>query len=292
MKLNWIAVDWGTSNLRIWAMDEIDQIIAEKSSDQGMGSLAPDAFEDVLLSHIQEWIGDAITPIIACGMVGSRQGWQEAPYSATPTAPIQNSIKVTTNDPRLDVHIISGIKQNNPADVMRGEETQIAGFMAENVNFEGVICLPGTHSKWVEISNGKVSQFQTALTGELFALLCQQSTLRHSLGIWDDGAYIQKIEETIKSPETAFTSLFSIRAHSLLEDSPYSIAEISGTLIGSELAGMVKYWKNQPVTLIGNGELVRLYALALKAAGQTTYEYHADNMTLNGLKLAYREVLK
>jgi len=292
MKPNWIALDWGTSNLRIWAMDEINTIIAEKSSDQGMGSIAPNAFENILLSHIHEWISDDVIPIIACGMVGSRQGWQEAPYSTTPTAPIQNSIKVLTNDARLDVRIISGIKQNNPADVMRGEETQIAGFMANNPNFQGMICLPGTHSKWVEISNGKVNQFQTALTGELFALLCKQSTLRHSLGRWDEETYLQKIAETIKSPETAFTSLFSIRAQSLLENNPYSIAQISGTLIGSELAGMAKYWKNYPITLIGNGELIRLYALALEVVGQKAYEYDANNLTLNGLQLAYREVFK
>jgi phosphonate metabolism protein PhnN/1,5-bisphosphokinase (PRPP-forming) len=92
---------------------------------------------------------------------------------------------------RLSVHVAPGLRQGKPADVMRGEETQIAGFLALNPNWDGVICLPGTHSKWVHISAGEVVSFQTFLTGEMFALLSQASVLRHGMqgDGWDDAAF-------------------------------------------------------------------------------------------------------
>ena len=292
MMVDWIAVDWGTSNLRIWAMGADGNVVAEKRSDEGMGGLESVAAEGVLLSHIEPWLGDAMMPIIACGMVGSRQGWQEAPYNTTPTAPIQNALKVKTTDARIDVRILAGIKQDAPADVMRGEETQIAGFMESRPEFGGVICLPGTHSKWVEIRGGRVVKFQTVLTGELFALLSKQSVLRHSLGAWDHRAFMHTLKATIQAPQNMFSTLFSIRARGLLEGDNLGIARLSASLIGCELAGTTDYWQNQEVVIIGTGELARLYALALQALGQKTEDYRASDLALNGLKSAYKEVFK
>ena len=296
MMVDWIAVDWGTSNLRIWALDADGNVVAEKRSDEGMGGLEPAAAEGVLLAHIEPWIndrgGDKVMPIIACGMVGARQGWQEAPYNTAPTAPIQNAMKVKTKDARIDVRILAGIKQDTPADVMRGEETQIAGFLASRPEFEGVICLPGTHSKWVEIRGGRVMQFQTILTGELFALLSKQSVLRHSLGTWDDRSFTDTLKDTIQAPQNMFSALFSIRARGLLEGDNLGIARLSAGLIGCELAGTTHYWQNRCVVIIGTGALARLYALALQAIGQKTEDYRASDLTLNGLKSAYKEVFK
>ena len=91
-------------------------------------------------------------------------------------------------DPRLTVPVIGGPAPDKPADVMRGEETQIAGFFFENQGFDGVLCLPGTHSKWVQISAGEIVSFRTFMTGEIFALLADRSVLRHTLDQeWDDG---------------------------------------------------------------------------------------------------------
>ena len=107
-------------------------------------------------------------------MAGARQGWIEVPYNDAPCAP--SAVNATrapkTRDPRLDVRIIAGVRQNDPApDVMRGEETQVAGILQQNPAFDGVICMPGTHTKWVRVSKGQIVRFQTCMTGEIFALI-------------------------------------------------------------------------------------------------------------------------
>lgn len=290
--MEWIAVDWGSSNLRIWAMGTQGQVLANKRSDQGMGRLLRDECEGVLLSHIERWLGDKVMPVIACGMVGSRQGWQEVPYSTTPIAPMQNYACVVSIDNRIDVRILSGIKQDNPADLMRGEETQIAGFLAEHAGFEGIICLPGTHSKWIEIRNEKVIKFQTALTGELFALLSEQSVLRHSMDSWDEAAFVQTIADTYQHPERLLLNLFSIRGRDLLNGNRSGRAVLSAMLIATELAGMSHMWRERPITIIGDGEVTRLYALALKTRGQEVRAYQACDCTLSGLQAAYNHIFQ
>ncbi|MEO8531980.1 MAG: 2-dehydro-3-deoxygalactonokinase, partial [Deltaproteobacteria bacterium] len=154
MICDWIAVDWGTSSLRCWAMSADGQILAEASSDQGMGVLKPDAFEGALLALVGDWLDRAV-PVIACGMVGARQGWVEAAYRTVPATPIGLPMtRPKVNDLRLSVYIVPGLSQAKPADVMRGEETQIAGFLALNKDFDGVIALPGTHTKWARVIGG------------------------------------------------------------------------------------------------------------------------------------------
>ncbi|MEO0743952.1 MAG: 2-dehydro-3-deoxygalactonokinase, partial [Pseudomonadota bacterium] len=153
----WIAVDWGTSHLRAWLMARDGAVLDRRSSDDGMGGLARDGFAPAL----HALVGDALpAPVLACGMVGSRQGWAEAPYAAVPCAPPTIHAAVTV--PGADVRILPGVKQDSPADVMRGEETQIAGFLARTPGFDGVICLPGTHTKWAHISAGEIVSFRTA----------------------------------------------------------------------------------------------------------------------------------
>jgi len=191
MTPNWIAADWGTSNVRFWAIGADGSVIGERTSDQGMGALSQSEFEGVLVDVCADWL-DTAHNVVACGMVGSRQGWVEAPYQTAPCA-VCPATMVTAPVSRagLTVHVIPGIRQTDPADVMRGEETQIAGFLAENPGWDGVICLPGTHTKWVHVSADEVVSFQTCMTGEMFALLTEHSVLRHSISDtgWDDTAF-------------------------------------------------------------------------------------------------------
>ena len=121
-------------------------------------------------------------------MVGARQGWIEAPYASVPCTPATQTIAPECRDPRLEMHILAGIRQLHPPDVMRGEETQIAGVLLREPGFEGVICLPGTHTKWAEVAGGIITSFQTFMTGELFGLLSTQSVLRHSMSAGTNGA--------------------------------------------------------------------------------------------------------
>lgn len=296
VKPDWIAVDWGTSNLRAWAMSNAGEILAESSSDDGMGSLKRDQFEPALLNLAGTWLGND-TPVIACGMVGSRQGWQEAPYRTVPTPPCGETLThVKTLDPRLSVHLISGLKQTSPADVMRGEETQIAGFLAANKDFDGIICLPGTHTKWARISAEECVNFQTFMTGEIFATLSENSVLQHSVQSddWDDAAFADAIDDAISRPEKLAARLFSLRAEFLLNDlSPASArARLSGFLIGAELAASRPYWLGQDIVIIGAKDLATLYATALRQQGCDPKTPEAQNLTLAGLSAAYLTFLE
>ena len=286
--VDWIAVDWGTSNLRAWGMAG-NSVVAEATSDKGMGSLEPSGFEPALLDLISPWLGSGTTPVIACGMVGSRQGWVEAPYASVPAPPPTGSIPAPTTDPRIDVRIVPGLKQATPPDVMRGEETQIAGYLAGNPGFDGVLCLPGTHTKWAQISAGEVVSFRTFMTGELFALLSSASVLRHSTGAgWDGDAFADALSDTMARPESLAARLFSIRADHLLNGThgaPAS-ARLSGLLIGAELAAARPYWLGQNVAVIGSETQAAIYAQALELQGLRAQKATADDMVRRGLAAA------
>ena len=291
MRAEWIAADWGTSNLRVWAMRGRD-VLADASSEQGMNALTREGFEGALLNLVEGWL-DGPTDVVACGMVGSRQGWTEAPYQPVPCMPAGRTVLARTQDARLRVHILSGASQAEPADVMRGEETQIAGLLASDPEFDGVICLPGTHTKWARISAGELCHFRTAMTGELFSLLGKHSVLRHSIGEgWDSAAFEDALDAALSRPERLATSLFSLRAQGLLrgEDGARARSRLSGTLLGMELAAMKPYWLGQEVALVGAAGLNEIYAAALRTVGLTARTFDGTDMVLAGLTAA-REAL-
>ena len=284
----WTAVDWGTSNLRAWAMAADGTVLTEAESPEGMGTLARDGFEPALLRLIGPWLADR-PPVVACGMVGSRQGWVEAPYRSVPCTPLDRPglIAAPTTDPRLAVSIAPGLMQAAPADVMRGEETQIAGALHLMPGYDGVFCLPGTHSKWAHVSAGEVVSFQTFMTGELFALLSTASVLRHGMqgSGWDDDAFDSAVADALSRPERLAARLFSLRAQGLIAGlAPDAArARLSGLLIGAELAAAKPYWLGQRVTLIGAEKLSAAYARALAAQGVDAQRLSVTDCTLAGL---------
>lgn len=287
---DWIAVDWGTSHLRAWAVRD-GRPVADAASDNGMAKLTRGDFEPALLDLIDPWLGQGRMTVVACGMVGSRQGWAEAPYNKVPARPAATRLtRAETRDARLSVQILPGLKQDRPADVMRGEETQIAGYLARNPGFDGVICLPGTHTKWAQVSADEVVSFRTFMTGELFSLLSTQSVLRHTIGEgWDDDAFDAAIGDTLTRPETLASRLFSIRAEGLLHDldPARGRAQLSGALIGAELAGSRPYWLGQSVVVIGAAGLTARYARALARQGLEVRTADATEATLAGLSAAW-----
>ena len=294
IKADWIAVDWGTSNLRTYAMSRSGTVLAQASSPKGMSSLGPDDFEPALLELIEPWL-TRTTTVIACGMVGSRQGWVEAPYASTPCPVLPNSVTAPCSDPRLKVRVISGVQQTHPnPDVMRGEETQIAGFLSMNKDWDGVVCLPGTHTKWVHISANEIISFRTFMTGEMFTLLSQNSVLKHSVGGagWDDEAFNTGLEQSMGRPESFAANLFSIRAADLLTDqTPHQArARLSGLLIGAELAASKPYWLGQNVCVLGADGLSKIYTDALTAQAVPVTQTDGTRMTLAGLTAAYTNI--
>lgn len=289
---DWIALDWGTTHLRAWAMAADGSVLAEGRSDQGMGRLTQDAFEPALLDLISPWLTDAAAAILACGMVGARQGWQEAPYAELPCDVVAlQPMRVRPKDTRLHLRIVPGLCQRDPSDVMRGEETQVAGFLGKRGGFDGVLCLPGTHSKWVRVEAGRIVAFRTAMTGEAFGLLAGQSVLRPLLGDgWDAQAFQDAVAQALAQPEKLLVSLFSIRAEALLgrTDPAAARSRLSGLLLGMELAGMRSYWAGGSVHIIGSAQLAENYRSALAIAGAVGIVENGEAMTLAGLSAIYQ----
>ncbi len=283
---DWIAVDWGTTRLRAWAMRGAEAI-AEAKSDKGMNSLKKAEFEPAFLELAALWLGAGLTPVVVCGMAGARQGWAEAPYRQVPCTPLSGAgIEVETRDPRIAVTLLPGLKQEDPADVMRGEETQIAGFLFANPSFDGVLCLPGTHTKWAEISAGEVVSFRSFMTGEMFDLLSNASVLRYSTGEgWQMPAFEEGLSVTLSRPEALAAKLFNIRAETLLTglDPAAASARLSGLLIGAELASAKPYWLGREIAVIGAKAISGHYIHALKSQGASAFYAEADEMTRAGL---------
>lgn len=286
----WIALDWGSTHLRAFAI--ADGEVLARASGPGASQLSGhEAFQQALLGTVGNWLTDAPIPMLACGVVGSREGWAEAPYTATPAAPLNPAAAVTApaTDPRIRLSILPGMRQDNPPEVMRGEETQIAGLLALRPDFDGVVCLPGTHSKWARISAGEVVGFQSAMTGELFDLLTKTSILRHSVGDgWNAAAFEAGVSEGRRDPDKLLTRLLSLRAEDLLQgqDKAAARAQLSGLLIGAELAALRGWWLGQDVALIGSPELTARYATALSLQGVEAAQYDGGDMALAGLARA------
>ncbi len=291
-----IAADWGTSNLRIWGIDHRGQVIDTINNGKGMASLIPSEFEPYLISLIESWLpkeGNAKCPIIIGGMAGAKNGWKEAAYLKAPCPPINKKkiIQVETDDQRISVSIVPGIMQTSPPDVMRGEETQIAGYLSKIPDFDGIICLPGTHTKWVHISANEIVSFKTFMTGEIFLSLSERSILKSSVqsNDFDSTSFLEAFEDTYSNPALLSSKLFGLRAADLLENTSTKFlkSKLSGYLIGCELAGAKSYWLGQNIIMIGNNDLCILYQKALKKLGLNATIENTQTVTLNGLKQVF-----
>ncbi|MGR3322527.1 MAG: 2-dehydro-3-deoxygalactonokinase [Pseudooceanicola sp.] len=289
-RADWIAADWGTTHLRIWAIGQEGEVLASRQSDRGMGRLAPAEFEPALLDLASDLVPEDGCDVLICGMAGARQGWAEAPYAGLPWRPeATGAVQVRTADPRLSVRILPGLMQADPPDVMRGEETQAAGYLASVPNFDGVLCLPGTHTKWIRCAAGVIVEFRTFMTGELFSALGSHTILRHGLGAgWDDTSFLEGAAAGFAAPERIGADLFGLRAAGLLGGltGDAARARLSGLLIGAELAGAAGFWRSSAPVLVGAPGLCALYAHALSAQGCRTTRADAGEMVLSGLRAA------
>ena len=285
----WIAVDWGTTSFRAYLMVNND-VLENVETNDGMKFVQNQHFEETLVSLIEPWLERKHKiEILASGMVGSKQGWIEAPYQKTPCN--LNNIEFISpfvRDDRFSVKIFSGISQSNKPDVMRGEETQIAGFLYDNQNFNGSICLPGTHSKWVQIENGNIINFKTFMTGELFEIISKNSILIHTVTSKKilKSELIKAVNEIFIKPEIFGNALFQLRADDLINSRGSDIykSKLSGYLLGLELLGSMEFWEKKDIVLIGNADLVKMYEYVLQKKVNSIKSFLSEEMLLKGLK--------
>ncbi|WP_406873094.1 2-dehydro-3-deoxygalactonokinase [Aminobacter sp. P9b] len=294
------AVDWGTTRLRVWLLDGTGAVVDERRSDEGLLTAQHKGFASVLDRHLKDMGATDGLPAIVCGMAGARQGWIEAPYVEVPSS-LSDILGAAVPVPGAgrDVRIVPGLAQRNPRtpDVMRGEETQLAGIAGLIGSGSHFVCMPGTHSKWVIAEGGAISGFGTWATGEMFSVLAQHSILRHSIG--DKPAKVTPDNQVFRDwcQEALFDAdigarLFGIRAAGLLsglgqED---AAAALSGLLIGAEIASATKRFgrRGAPVILVVSGPLGALYAEALRLDGIDVTMADADEAVLAGLVAAAR----
>ena len=186
----YVAVDWGTSSFRLWLIDRAGNMLGERRSHEGMMAAGKPGFAAVLQAHLEAVGAAPGLPVIVCGMAGARQGWVEAGYVDTP-APLASILKQAVPVPGQgrDIRILPGIAQRDPKapDVMRGEETQLLGALGMDAAGEAIVCMPGTHSKWVRTNGGTVERFATFMTGELFDAVSRHTILSHAVADADDG---------------------------------------------------------------------------------------------------------
>ncbi|CAM5560806.1 2-dehydro-3-deoxygalactonokinase [Aquamicrobium terrae] len=294
------AVDWGTTRLRAWLLGAGGAVLAERRGDDGLITAREAGFAAVLDGHLAAMGAPAGLPVIMCGMVGSRQGWIEAPYVDVPAdigAILQGAARIEGT--ARDIRIVPGLAQRlaDAPDVMRGEETQLAGAGLP-AKGRHIVCMPGTHSKWVEVEDGAVAGFGTWPTGELFSVLAAHSILRHSLGerpapvLPGDADFRRRCEAALAEGGDFASRLFSIRAAGLLhgQTPEQAAADLSGLLIGAEIASARRRYGMAAgtVTLVASGALGRLYEAALGLAGLQVRPVDADEAVRAGLMAAAR----
>ena len=269
-----IAADWGSTNFRMFLYDDQGQVIERHTSNIGLKNLGVLSFEQALSSVMKDAFDQPELPILLSGMVGSRQGWIEAPYEPCPAdLKTLSAHLVRAPSDRLDVHIIPGLFAESPGtgllNVMRGEETQIFGLLSQQKR-DGFFVLPGTHSKWALIKGEQVQSFSTHMTGEMFQVLKAHSILGLLMENDQDSdeVFLKGVERGMYN--RAFLSLiFSVRSEALFDNiKPEHLSTyLSGLLIGAEVVAELERHGHSPVCLIGDGLLIGLYEKALAFAG-------------------------
>jgi 2-dehydro-3-deoxygalactonokinase len=267
-----IAVDWGTTNRRAYAIGPGGERLGEMEDELGILSVPKDGFGEAVAA-IRERLGDL--PLLLAGMIGSNRGWIEAPYVPCPAGLGELARAIKWIEPGR-IGIVPGVSWTEfpHADVMRGEETQIVGAVAAGmVGAIATICHPGTHNKWVRLEDGRITGFRTVMTGEIFNLLREHSILADLLteparpgSAFDAGVQRGFAEDDL------IAELFSVRARVLLgqEEREEAASYVSGLLIGADLAIGLRFAWHGEIVVMGRPELTELFAAALACARRET----------------------
>ncbi|MBR1125956.1 2-dehydro-3-deoxygalactonokinase [Bradyrhizobium lablabi] len=269
-------------------------VLAESRGSEGMLHCAGAGFAPVLRDHLSRLAAPETIPVLICGMAGARQGWIEAPYLNTPTrldALHEGAVRV---DAGRDIRILPGIAQARAdrPDVMRGEETQLLGMI--DPAFSGLVCIPGTHSKWVKIEAGAIVEFATYMTGELFSVISQHSILAYAVEAAGQPAansrpFREGIAAALAAPSGLTSSLFQLRAAQLLgfEQRGDGTDRLSGLLIGSEISdATVRFGRPRRLRLLRAGRLGELYEIAVRERGFDVSADDAEAASRHGLSKA------
>jgi 2-dehydro-3-deoxygalactonokinase len=284
----WIGVDWGTSSLRGARFDDGGNVLEERSFARGILTVPKGGFAAVFDECFANWMSLAGTRCLISGMAGSQQGWQEAPYCACPAGLDDVAARLAWIEPGR-IAIVPGLSCENTGvpDVMRGEETQVFGALRLLGIERGMFVMPGTHSKWIRVEEGRIQDFATLMTGEFYALLRRHSILARTLPA-DDAEELAEAEFDVglahaRSSPGLLQSAFSVRTLSLFDRLPLNErpSYLSGLVIGEELRSRALRG-GEEVVVIGADALTQRYARAF-AQQEVRVRSVGSEATWNGL---------
>lgn len=294
-----LACDWGTTNLRAWTLDGDGRVVCDRDLELGVSKLAPGEAARRFETEVRPALDAVGLPAILCGMVGSNLGWTVAPYIDCPASmgDLAAALVAVGGDHEW-VRIVPGARAPGvfgAPDVMRGEETQLFGWLAQNpdrATGRHVVCHPGTHAKWMLVEDGRLVRFVTAMTGELFAVLGSHSVLKSDAPADDDEAFCEGVAAAGEGDALA-ARLFSARARVVGGGKPAESTPsyLSGLLIGAEVAAtprLLGLSAEDPVTLIGDEKLCALYRRALNRRGVASETYDGEAAAIAGLLALYK----
>jgi len=278
-----IGLDWGTTSLRAHLLDSAGGVLERRSSAEGILAEHKDGFAGTFRRFVADWL-DAFPgiPVIASGMITSRNGWVETPYVPVPggIGELAASLVPVDVTSACRLHFVCGMDQDAAAeapDIMRGEETQIVGCLAEDGRRDGLFVMPGTHSKWVSVRDARLDRFDTYMTGEVYAVLKTHSILGRLMeepGGALTGGFERGVKARLDSGASLLRHIFSARTLALYDRlKPEQGADyLSGLLIGEEILSAKRDYglddaAAPPVTIVGSGALTERYSLALGLAG-------------------------
>lgn len=282
---NYIAVDWGTTNRRAWLVDGAGNVADKFADDLGLTKVPENGFEQAA-ADIRLKLGP--WPMLLAGMVGSNKGWRNVPYLPCPVDTEMLARGVMWIEPR-HTGIVPGVSQlEGHADVMRGEEVQALGALAAGLVAPDVlICHPGTHTKWIRLRGGRIAEFRTMMTGEMFDLLRHESLLAAQMqsDVTDNASFQAGLEKAVAGAPL-LSALFSIRAqHLLLPGATDGASFASGLLIGNDVqAGLSWAETGEKIAVMGRDDLCQLYAKAIAQAGFDSIIIAGEEAFLAGIR--------
>lgn len=289
-----VGVDWGTTNARFTLASAAGTVLAERAG-PGIAELGtPAAIEAACFAMIGGW---PTVPVVIAGMAGSDIGWQKAPYVPAPaTVAAVHAAVVRFAARSVSIAILPGVttlRKDGLPDVMRGEETQIFGSMS---GASGLVCLPGTHSKWAQVSNGEITCFHTAITGELMDAVGRGTILlnpKHAPVARPSAHFLDGVTAINHSKLGLETMLFTVRSRQMAGTLAIVDADdyLAGLCIGSDIRSALAFQPDvRAVTLVGTPPLTALYAAALANQAIQSQQVDGKAAALAGLTGAYQAI--
>jgi len=288
-----LALDWGTTNLRAWRLDYEGQVLAARQFELGVSQIARGEVEQVFIRRIRPELHAERLPTLMCGMVGSNMGWQAAPYVDCPAGSADIASQTITVAQAPLVRIVPGLRCDGltrAPDVMRGEETQLLGWtelQGADARGRHLVCHPGTHAKWAIMEDGRVARFVTAMTGELFDVLTKHSVLGGAGEAEDEAAFSEGIEAAGNGQALA-SRLFSARARVVAggADAASTRSYLSGLLIGAEIASLPLECgavNSNTIWLVGSASVRGRYRQGLRRWNYEVREMDGEEAVLAGM---------